>query len=127
MAPLQKIVMIGLAGALGTLARYGLSSWIQRHAAFGFPWGTFGVNVTGCFAFGLAWSVLEPRLGVSGEWRSVLLIGFMGGYTTFSSFVFETQQLLRDSEWLLAAGNLVGQNVLGIAFLFLGLAIGKLV
>lgn len=128
MSSIQKLACIALAGGLGTLARYGLSGWAQRASGSGvFPWGTVAVNAVGCLLFGVLWSVMEKRLGIGGETRVIVLTGFMGAFTTFSTFMFETGELIRDSEWLLAAGNVAGQNISGIAFLFLGLALGRLI
>lgn len=123
---MQKILWLALAGALGTLARYGLGGFVQRNASLSFPWGTMVVNLSGCFLFGLVWSLAERRVAISGEIRTILLIGFMGAFTTFSTFMFETGEFLRDGEWMWAATNLLGQNVLGIVFLFIGLALGRL-
>ena len=123
---LEKLIWIGLAGVLGTYARYGLSGIVQRACGSAFPCGTLAVNVVGCFLFGLVWSLAEDRLLISAEARTVILIGFMGAFTTFSSFAFETAQLLRDAEWTLALGNLFAQNVVGIAGLFLGFIAGRL-
>ncbi len=123
---MEKLLWIGLAGVLGTFARYGLSGVVQRACGSSFPCGTLAVNVLGCFLFGLIWSLAEDRLSISGEVRTVILIGFMGAFTTFSSFAFETAQLLRDAQWASAATNIVAQNALGIVGLFLGLIAGRL-
>ncbi|HEX9758020.1 MAG TPA: fluoride efflux transporter CrcB [Nitrospiria bacterium] len=122
----QKLIWIGTAGALGTLVRYGLSGFIQKTFGFGFPWGTLLVNMMGCFLFGLFWSLAEHRFTFGGEVRMIVLVGFLGSFTTFSSFAFETSQLLRDSQWLMAMGNLMAQNLIGITTLFLGLFLGRL-
>ncbi len=124
---IQKLLLISLAGGLGTLARYGLTGLVQRWSGAGFPWGTAAVNTFGCFLFGAIWAVVGERLALSGEARTVILIGFIGAFTTFSTFVSETGQLLADSEWLLAGANMVLQNVLGIVVFFLGLAVGRVV
>ncbi|MBI3811742.1 MAG: fluoride efflux transporter CrcB [Nitrospirae bacterium] len=123
---MEKLIWIGLAGALGTFARYGLSGVVQRACGASFPCGTLAVNILGCFLFGLVWSLAEDRLLIRGEVRTVILIGFMGAFTTFSSFAFETAQLLRDAQWASAATNIAAQNVLGIVGLFLGLMAGRL-
>ena len=123
---MTKLLWLGLAGGLGALARYGLSTLVQRYSGAAFPWGTFVVNVVGAFAFGLIWSLVEQRLVISVETRVILLSGFLGGFTTFSSFMFETAALLTDGQWGLAALNLGGQVAAGLAAVFLGLAAGRL-
>ena len=122
---MTKLIWLSLAGVCGTLARYGLSGWVQRHTGALFPWGTFTVNLAGCFLFGLIWSFSENRALINSEVRTVILLGFLGAFTTFSSFAFETSQLIRDSQWMTAALNIAGQNVLGIAGLFIGLTLGR--
>lgn len=118
--------MLAIAGVLGTLARYWLGGFVQRAYGGVFPWGTYAVNMAGCFLFGVVWTMAEERLLISGEARTIILIGFMGAFTTFSSFIFETDRLLKDSQWALAAGNIALQNVSGIAFLMLGIALSRL-
>lgn len=122
---MSKLLWIGLAGALGTLARYGLSGWVQRLGDFSFPWGTMTVNLLGCLLFGLVWAWAEGRLVISGEVRAIILVGFMGGFTTFSSFAFETGMLLREGQWLWALGNVAAQNLVGLAALALGVLAGR--
>lgn len=123
----MKLLWIALAGALGTLTRYWMGGAVQRLAGGSFPVGTFAINVSGCFAFGLFWALAVERFNVSGELRMIVLLGFMGAFTTFSSFLFETLELMKDSEWLLAALNMIGQNVVGLAGLFLGWTLGRMV
>lgn len=121
----QKLLYLGLAGAAGTLARYGLSGLVQKNAASGFPYGTAAVNILGCLAFGLLWAIVENRLSISGQTRMIIFLGFFGAFTTFSSFAYETSQLLEESQWLWAGGNILLQNALGIAGMIAGLAVGK--
>ena len=80
----------------------------------------------GSLVFGAIWAVTETRVDLSDQVRLLLLIGFMGGFTTFSSFAFETTQLMNNSGWLVAAGNIALQNVLGIAAVLGGIALGRL-
>ncbi len=120
-----RLLLIALAGAVGTLARYGMTHLVQRHAGLTFPWGTFAVNVLGCLLFGLCWSLIEQRVAHVAEWRAVILVGLLGGFTTFSSFAFEGAGLLRNGEWGLALLHMAGQNVLGILAIFAGLALGR--
>ena len=123
---LQKLLFIFAAGGLGSLARYGLAGLVQWWAGLSFPWGTLAVNVLGCFLFGVVWILGAERQLFSAETRTILLVGFMGGFTTFSSFAFETGHMLREADWWLAAANIAAQNVLGILALFLGFAVGRL-
>lgn len=123
---LIKLALLACAGALGTLARYLVSGIVQRHAGSAFPWGTFAVNAIGCFFFGLIWALAEERLVISGEVRFLILTGFMGAFTTFSTYAFETEAMLRDAEWFAATGNILAQNGVGFLFVFLGMAAGKL-
>ena len=111
---------------MGTLARYGLGGLVQRLQPSAFPWGTLVVNALGCFLFGIVWTLAEERMVISGQTRLILLIGFMGSFTTFSTYAFETSQMLDDSEWLLAAVNLLAQNVLGVVLVLVGIAVGRI-
>ena len=120
-----KILALALAGAVGTLARYFMASWVQNLTGSDFPWSTWGVNILGCFLFGLVWTLCEERAYFSSEIRFIILVGFMGAFTTFSTYIFETAQLARNAEWLRLAANLAGQNVLGFTGLLLGMALGR--
>jgi fluoride exporter len=121
----QKVLLLAAAGALGTLARYGLSGIVQRFTGAGFPWGTLAVNVLGCLLAGCFWGFAEQRISLSAQARVVVLIGFMGAFTTFSAFVLETNEMLRDGEWLRAAGNITLQNTVGFVALIIGFTAGK--
>jgi CrcB protein len=124
---LQKFVYLGLAGAAGTIARYCISGIIQRNVTTIFPLGTAAVNIIGCLLFGLFWAFVENRLSITGQMRMVIFVGFFGAFTTFSSYVFETSQLLDESQWLWAAGNILFQNIIGISCILIGLAVGRLI
>lgn len=120
-----KLLTLAAAGALGTLARYGLGGVVQRWLGPAFPWGTFVINALGCFAFGVVWAAAGQRL-ISGELRTVVLIGFMGAFTTFSTFAFESSRMLADREWAMAMGNILLHNVGGVILFFAGAALGRL-
>ena len=122
-----KLLWLAAAGAAGTLSRYGLGGLVQRLSGGTYPWGTLVVNACGCFLFGLVWALAEERLLISGETRLVVLVGFMGAFTTFSSYAFETGAMLRDAEWLLAGANMLAHNVLGLLLFFLGMVAGRTV
>lgn len=121
------MLILGAAGAIGTLTRYGLGLFVERHATGVFPWPTFIVNMAGCFLFGLFYAMAEERLSWQGDVRIFVLTGFMGSFTTFFAFAFQTNTLIRDAQWILAAANFIGHNVLGVGFLVLGLVLGKVV
>lgn len=102
---MRTLVGIGVAGAAGALARYGLEGIVSRRASAVFPWGTFVVNVTGAFVLGFLFTVLTERLTVTPWFRSTLTIGFLGAYTTFSTFSLETFRLIEDGAYALAVAN----------------------
>ncbi|MDR3234546.1 MAG: CrcB family protein [Planctomycetaceae bacterium] len=114
------VAALALAGALGTLARY--AAGIAAVAAFGnaYPYGTYIVNIAGCFLFGTAAGIFA---NASTEWRTIFLTGFLGGFTTFSAFAFENYQFLERQQYVLFAVHCIGQNGLGIAAVLLGLAV----
>jgi CrcB protein len=118
-----KWLLLAVFGAIGTIARAEMSALVQR-AWPGFPWGTVAVNLVGAFLFGLVWAAAEGSAR-SADVRLVALTGFMGAFTTFSTFMFDTEQLAEASRFGAAAGNLALQNVGGLACLVLGLAIGR--
>lgn len=122
----QKLLWIALGGACGTLARYGLGGAIQRLLGPGFPWGTAAVNIIGCFLCGIVWVLAIERGNFSPEMRTALLVGFMGAFTTFSTFVSETGQLLADAELLIGLGNVAFQVVAGTGIFFFGAALGRI-
>ncbi|GAB6037839.1 fluoride efflux transporter CrcB [Fundidesulfovibrio butyratiphilus] len=121
----QKLALLAVAGVCGTLSRYWLSGVVQRLAGPGFPWGTWSVNIFGCFLFGLVWVLSEERLYLSSQARVIILVGFMGAFTTFSSYMFETTELLRGGEWIKVAGNFFGQNVVGLLAMMTGMFVGR--
>jgi len=118
------ISLLALAGIFGTLARYGLGGFIQSRNETLFPWGTVAINLLGCLLFGFVWSFCE-RWPASGEIRSIILIGFMGAFTTFSTYIFETERLLHDSEWQLVLGYFAIHNIGGLGAMLIGLAAGR--
>jgi len=124
---LQKLLLLCLAGSAGTLARYGFAGLVQRLFGTGFPIGTFVVNLTGCLLFGLVFGLFEDRIGLPGEVRFILLTGFMGAYTTFSTYMFESLGLLQHGQWLAAGVNIIGQTVAGLALTLLGMTLGRLI
>lgn len=122
---MQKIILIGFAGLVGTLCRYWLSGLVARQYGETFPWGTLIVNVVGCFLAGSLFYLMEERFLVSPTLRTVILIGLLGGFTTFSSFGLQTFTLLREGEFALAALNVTLSNFLGLLMLWMGYSLAK--
>ena len=122
---MDRYVMIALGGALGALARYQLALMIQTRVATGFPWGTFAVNITGCLVMGVAATLFTERLVVHPNWRFLIPIGFIGAYTTFSTFEYETFRAVTEGGWLIGAANVVGSVVAGYVALWLGVALAR--
>jgi len=124
---IPRLLLIGLAGFVGTLARYWLSGWTARRFGETFPAGTLIVNLLGCFLAGLLAYLMFERFVVSPTARTVLLIGLLGGFTTFSSFGLQSFNLLRDGEVGLALANILVSNTVGIFMVWLGYSVAKFV
>ena len=122
---MQKIILIALAGLIGTLLRYWLSGFVARQYGETFPWGTMAVNLIGCFVTGAVFFLTEERFLVSPTVRTVILIGLLGGFTTFSSYGLQTFTLLRDGEFGLAILNVVTSNILGLFMVWVGYVLGR--
>jgi CrcB protein len=121
-----KIILVLLGGAIGTGCRYGLGALIySRIERLTFPYATVIINVSGSFAIGLLAELFDRRALVSPMTRAALLVGFLGGYTTFSSFSYETFSLIRDGEWLRATLNSVSSVLLGLAAVWLGVRLAQ--
>ena len=115
-----KLFIVGLGGFIGAVARYALSSWVQRHFQGAFPYGTLLVNVLGCLLIGGLMAFAEGRLWLSPNLRLLLTVGFLGSLTTFSTFGFETLELLDKGALKIAAAYVTGSLVLGLGCVYLG-------
>lgn len=123
--PPMNWIAIALGGALGALARYGLSSWIARVSSWTVLSGTLVANVLGCFALGLVLGLVIERDAFSAFVRELLTVGLLGSFTTFSTFGWETLELFRDGQWRLA-GLYVGLNVVvGLAAVAAGRTLAR--
>jgi fluoride exporter len=122
---MTKTILIGLAGLIGTLLRYWLSGFVARRYGETFPVGTLVVNVIGCLIAGAVFNLTEERFLVNPTLRTVILIGLLGGFTTFSSYGLQTFTLLRDGEFGFASLNIVVSNVLGLFMVWIGYSLIK--
>jgi CrcB protein len=120
-----KLFLIGLAGFVGTLGRYGLSGVVAKRYGETFPLGTLAVNLIGCFLVGLLFYLMQERFLVNQNVRTIILIGLLGGFTTFSSLGLQTFTLLQDNEIALAVLNMVASNVLGLLLVWAGYTLAR--
>jgi fluoride exporter len=122
---MYKIILIGIAGLTGTLLRYLVSGFVARHYGETFPWGTMVVNIVGCLVAGAVFNLTEERFLVNPMLRTLILIGLLGGFTTFSSYGLQTFTLMRDGEFGLATLNVAVSNVLGLLMVWAGYGLVK--
>lgn len=118
-------LVIGAGAAIGGMSRYWLSQFVHKYFATAFPYGTLTINILGSFALGFFMYYLSARKMISSEMQLFLTVGFCGGFTTFSTFSYETVNLLRDSEFLLGGINIVGSVGLCLLGTYLAYVISK--
>jgi CrcB protein len=122
---MTKYLMVGLGGALGSILRFWASGIVSNRLGGRFPYGTFVVNCTGSFLIGLIVTLLAERTHWSPNWRYLIPIGFIGGYTTFSAFELETFRSFQDGEILIASLNVLLSVIVGFFSLWLGVITGR--
>ena len=120
---MKLLALVALGGAAGAVARYGVGGWIHGMTGAGFPWGTFVVNVAGCSILGLLMPLLQASVATP-EARAFLAVGVLGGFTTFSTFSFESVALVQDGQWVRAAAYTLGSVGFGLAAAFAGFWLG---
>ena len=113
-------LVVGLGGFLGAVARYIVALWIGQRWGRIFPFGTFFINISGCFLISLLMSLLTEKFMVNPQLRLFLVVGFLGAYTTFSTFEYETGTLVRDGEWSIALANVLLSVIVGFVALKAG-------
>lgn len=121
----MRILWLMVFGAIGTLARYGLQGFVQFRTLGTFPTGTLAVNLSGCFFLGLIGQFTLNHLVVSPDWRMAVTIGFFGGFTTFSSFGWETIKMLEDGEWVPAALYVAASVFAGLLLAWAGIRLAN--
>ena len=122
-----KYLMVGIGGFLGSVLRFWLGSFIGGRLGARFPYGTFVINVTGSFLIGMVLTVLATKAHWSPNWRYLIPIGFIGGYTTFSTFEYETLRLFQDGQLLTAMLNITLSVVIGFAGVWVGVVAGRVI
>ena len=120
-------VAVAVGGAFGAVARFAIDGWVSERTGGLFPWGTLVINLSGAFLLGLLATLAIDRSVLSPEIRPIAMIGFLGAYTTFSTWMLDCWRLMQEGAWALAAANLVGSALLGLVAVGAGIALGRLV
>jgi CrcB protein len=121
----MKYLWVGLGGALGSIARYLVGLLIYERMGTRFPYGTFVINISGCFAVGLVLTVLDERMGLSPAWREAIAIGFVGAFTTFSTFEYEALRAIQHGQAATALAYVASSVVLGFTAVWAGATVGR--
>jgi|SRR5579884_2310651 CrcB protein len=121
-----QYVAVGAGAVLGANLRFIISNWAADRWGADLPYGTFLINVSGAFVIGLFLTLLAARAGVDPLWRLFFATGFLGGYTTFSSFTWEALSLAQDGAWLRAGGYVLASNLVGLCGVWLGSTLARL-
>jgi CrcB protein len=123
----RVVLAVAIASALGGLSRYGLGGAIARRNSNALPWETLLVNVSGAFALGLLFVISTERYAVAPWLRAAVLVGFLGSYTTFSTWTLESWRLLEDGAYGVAFANLLGSMAAGVAATYAGIVLGRVI
>jgi CrcB protein len=123
---MEKFLLISAGAVLGANARYWLGDWAAQKWGSSFPYGTLLINVTGSLLLGFFMTLATERLILDPRWRLFFAVGFLGAYTTFSTFSFESFNLLFKGQWLLGLANLLGSTLIGVLAVGLGVFFGKI-
>ena len=122
---MQKYVYIALGGALGSIARYWVGSTVASRLGTKFPYGTFVINITACVIIGFSLTYLNKRVGLSPAWRFLIPVGFVGAYSTFSTYEWETLSTIRSGAFLEASLYAFGSLFLGLVAVWVGILIAE--
>ena len=123
---MQKYLLIAFGGALGSMARYWVGSTIAGRMGAKFPYGTFVINITACVIIGFSLTFLAKRVELNPAWRFIVPVGFIGAYSTFSTYEWETLSTIRTGAFLLAALYAISSLILGLAAVWAGSAIAEI-
>ena len=122
---MQQILAIGLGGCLGAISRHGFNVLLQKHTSF--PWSTFAANMTGCLLMGVVMALVLDRKFLPDPWYALISIGFLGSLTTFSTFSFQTLELLNAGRLGAALGNVLLNVLIGVTAVWLGMKLVRLI
>ena len=124
---MEKWIYLLIGGLVGTASRYGLAGVVSQKMGAGFPWGTLTVNLVGCFVIGFLDAIFENKFLLSINYRVLLMTGFCGAFTTFSTLMLETSNLLKENEFIYAFGNVAISVGIGFVVFKLGAVIAELI
>lgn len=122
---MYKLLLIGVGGAVGSILRFVAATWCQRMAGQSFPVGTLIVNVTGCLAIGFLVAMFMEPTAIKEEYRTALIVGVLGGYTTFSAYGYESFALIKDGHWGRLIAYVLLTNALGLIAVWIGFRAGR--
>ena len=123
----MTVVLVGIGGFFGAAARYLVDGWISQRSGGAYPWGTLVINQSGSFLLGVLFALTIERAALPADIRAPVMIGFIGAYTTFSTWMLESWRLIEDGALIAAVGNLGGSVVLGVVAVVLGVWVGRAV
>jgi len=122
---IQQILLVGLGGGLGSIARFGCQRWVSYHYPHAFPWATFAVNIIGCLFIGIFWGLSFKSFTSNENWKLFLMTGLCGGFTTFSAFTLEGIGLIREQKLFTFFSYVILSVTLGLLATYLGMRITK--
>ena len=122
---IKNIILVGLGGGLGSMARYVCQKWVADNYAPHFPWGTFAVNIIGCLVIGIFWGLAFKSFATNESWKLFLMTGLCGGFTTFSAFTLEGIGLIREQRLVLFFSYIAVSVLLGLLATYIGMKITR--
>lgn len=122
----EKVLLISVGAILGANARYWIGDWIAQKWGTSFPYGTLIINITGSFLIGLFISLTTERITIDPRWRYMIVVGFLGAYTTFSTYTLESMNLFERGQWQLGLLDVLGSVIIGLVAVGLGLILGRI-
>ena len=123
----MTFIAIAAGGAIGALARFALDEWVTLRTSGHLPWGIFVVNIAGSFAAGLIAGLVDERIHLAPTVRPLVVVGFLGAFTTFSTLMVDSWRLIDSGAWVAAAGNLLGSMGLGMVAVVAGVLVSRFV